>query len=184
MVKIAVIGVESTGKSLLSKQLAAYFDAPLLTEYAREYLLLNGNEYDYADFLEIAQGQALQEKKASIEFSNKKMLILDTDFIVIKLWSEIAFNHTEKWIDEYLLSNLADLYLICTPNIPWVQDGLREYPILQDRIDINQLYINTLHQYNCNFNLINDSDFSLRFQQAKNAIKEFFKLNSQALNSK
>lgn len=59
--KIVIIGPESTGKTILSEQLARHFDTMWCPEYAREYLLQNGIQYNYDDLLKIAQGQVVME---------------------------------------------------------------------------------------------------------------------------
>jgi nicotinamide riboside kinase len=47
--KIALTGPESSGKSTLARQLATYFDAPVVPEYARLFLSLLGRPYVEAD---------------------------------------------------------------------------------------------------------------------------------------
>ena len=51
MKKIVTIGPESTGKSTLCEQLAQHYDSMWCPEFAREYLLTNGKNYDYDDLL-------------------------------------------------------------------------------------------------------------------------------------
>ena len=52
--KIVVIGPESTGKSTLCKQLAEYYKTIWCPEFAREYLIKYGKDYNYNDLLTIA----------------------------------------------------------------------------------------------------------------------------------
>jgi len=63
IIKIVVIGPESTGKSTLSEQLADHYHTSWCPEYAREYLLKHGTSYSYDDLLTIAQGQIKLEEK-------------------------------------------------------------------------------------------------------------------------
>lgn len=65
--KIVVIGPESTGKSTLCEQLAQHYDTAWCPEFARDYLLSNGTNYDYEDLLTIAMGQLELED----EYTNK-----------------------------------------------------------------------------------------------------------------
>ena len=69
--KIVVVGPESTGKSTLSEQLAAHFNAKWLPEYAREYLLTNGKEYTINDLLVIAKKQ-IETEDQQIEEMEKE----------------------------------------------------------------------------------------------------------------
>src|SRR5882757_6892493 len=101
--KIVVIGPESTGKSTLCEGLAAHFAAKGPTdwvpEYAREYLLKHGKNYQYPELLTIAKGQvALEEAHAAaldLRMENKDkgpgcgrapLLFIDTDMYVMKVW--------------------------------------------------------------------------------------------------
>ena len=59
--KIVVIGPESTGKSTLCEELARYFETNWCPEFAREYLLTNGTDYNFDDLLTIARGQIAME---------------------------------------------------------------------------------------------------------------------------
>ena len=64
--KFVVIGPESTGKSTLCSQLAAYYKTNWVPEYAREYLEKNGTEYSYDDLLTIAKGQINLEEQCKM----------------------------------------------------------------------------------------------------------------------
>ena len=63
MKKIVIIGPESTGKSTLCKQLAAYYQTLWVPEFAREYLLALKTQYTFEDLLIIARGQTALEDK-------------------------------------------------------------------------------------------------------------------------
>ena len=56
LIKIAVIGPESTGKSTLTEQLANHYRTAWCPEFAREYLKENGTDYSFDDLLNIARG--------------------------------------------------------------------------------------------------------------------------------
>ena len=61
--KIVTIGPESTGKSTLCEQLAQHYNTMWCPEFAREYLLTHGTDYNFDDLLNIAKGQlALEEE--------------------------------------------------------------------------------------------------------------------------
>lgn len=123
--------------------LAKHFSTLWCPEYAREYLLNNGVAYNYDTLLEIAKGQiALEEKherlvNASCQHANQKMLFIDTDMYVIKIWSEFVFNKCQSYILHQIATRPYDLYLLCKPDLPWQYDVLREAPRIETR---NQLY--------------------------------------------
>lgn len=142
MIKIVVVGPESTGKSTISAELAAHFSTIWCREYAREYLLQYGTSYSFDDLLTIAQGQISLEEKATKELlllqakQNKKqipVLFIDTDMYVMKVWCEFVFEKCHPWILNQIVERNYDGYLLCKPDLPWVKDTLREYPDYQTR---------------------------------------------------
>lgn len=136
--KIVVIGPESTGKSTLSAALAAVLHTVWVPEYAREYLEPRANEYDYQDLLRIADGQTEQEDRLEKEASG--CLVCDTDLYVIKVWSEHRYGKVEDRILQEIAARRYDLYLLCSPDIPWAADPLREYPEPEMRYYFYQIY--------------------------------------------
>ncbi|MEP6583416.1 MAG: ATP-binding protein [Ginsengibacter sp.] len=141
--KFVIIGPESTGKSVLCGQLAEHYKTQWLPEYAREYLLKNGTDYSYEDLLIIAKGQiGLEEKfiqKVKSETGNS-MLFIDTDMYVMKVWSEYVFNKCHNWILNRIAERCYDGYILCSPDIDWVADELREYPDLATRQKLYYYY--------------------------------------------
>ncbi|MGV3538745.1 MAG: AAA family ATPase [Rufibacter sp.] len=127
--KIAVTGPESTGKSTLSQQLAQHYGAPWVPEYAREYLDLLGRPYEAHDLEEIAKGQLERWQQAAAE--NPPLLFLDTELLVLKIWSEHAYGVCAPFILEQLKKQTVDLYLLSDIDLPWEPDPLREHPHLR-----------------------------------------------------
>ncbi|NDE09994.1 MAG: ATPase [Chitinophagia bacterium] len=146
IIKVVVIGPESTGKSSLCEQLANHYNTEWVKEYAREYLLANGTEYSYDNLLEIAEGQfalenaAIQAAKDKIKNANEsnstsssELILIDTNMYVLKVWCEFVFDKCHPWILNQIVENSYDLYLLCNIDLPWVKDELREYPDLEIR---------------------------------------------------
>lgn len=148
--KIIVIGPESTGKSVLAEKLASYYHTIWCPEYAREYLIVLGRKYNYDDLLVIAQKQSeLAEKYTTDAIQKKyKSIFFDTDMHVMKVWSEVVFGKCDPWILQQAATQDCDLYLLCKPDIPWIDDGLREYPEIQMRNDLYKIYKETLSRQN------------------------------------
>jgi NadR type nicotinamide-nucleotide adenylyltransferase len=138
--KIVVLGPESTGKSTLCKKLAEHYNTLWVPEYAREYLEKNGVDYTYNDLLTIAIGQIELEENffknlnSNIQHSpitplgDTRLLFIDTDMYVMKVWSEFVFNKCHNWILNRIAERKYDVYLLCDVDLPWVKDALREYP--------------------------------------------------------
>ena len=159
--KVVVIGPESTGKSTLCHQLAAHYQTIWCAEYAREYLLNNGTDYTFDDLLTIARGQLLLQddaekrivnnalsnnydelllKRSQLEAQSSKLLFIDTDMYVMKVWCEYVFGKCHQFILDEIVQRKYDLYLLCKPDIAWVKDELREYPDEQVRTELYHIY--------------------------------------------
>jgi len=139
--KIAIIGPESTGKSTLCEQLAAYYKTQWVPEYAREHLVKYGMKYSYDDLLTIAHQQvALEEKYLSGAGPNQRTLFIDTEMYVMKVWCEFVFGQCHSWILEQIAQRKYDLYLLCNIDLPWSLDPLREYPDIKPRQELYHIY--------------------------------------------
>lgn len=137
--KVVIIGPESTGKSMLSEQLAKHYNTRWVPEYAREYLLKHGSNYSYDDLLTIAKGQLALEEKVSSEV-NKPLVFIDTDMYVMKVWCEFVFGKCHRFILDQIVERKYDLYLLCNVDLEWVKDELREYPDLESRLRLYYMY--------------------------------------------
>ncbi|WP_205501803.1 AAA family ATPase [Rufibacter psychrotolerans] len=129
MIKIAITGPESTGKSTLAAQLAHHFGGAWVPEYARTYLESLGRPYQAPDLEAIARGQLAlwqaEEKKGA------PLLFLDTEMLVLKIWSEHAYDECAPFIQQQLRRQQVDLYLLMGIDLPWQPDPQREHPHLR-----------------------------------------------------
>ena len=154
--KFVVIGPESTGKTTLCNKLAKYYHTLWVPEYAREHLLKNGTQYSYEDLLVIAKrqveleeagiSQLIKTSKATPVMQGdagnsvqefRKLLFIDTDMYVMKVWCEYVFNKCHTWILNRIVERKYHGYILCNPDIEWVRDELREYP---DKLTREKLY--------------------------------------------
>ncbi len=148
--KIVILGPESTGKSTLCEQLAQHYETMWCPEFAREYLLVNGTNYDFEDLEIIAKGQlALEDEYATmLENQSETMmengehlpLFIDTNMYVAKVWCEFVFEKCHRFILDEIVKRQYDLYLLCNIDLPWVKDELREYPDLASRKKLYNIY--------------------------------------------
>ncbi|WP_245893248.1 AAA family ATPase [Parapedobacter indicus] len=131
MVKIAVVGPESTGKSTLAEALARHYGTVCVPEYAREYCRdLKGN-YSLQDELNMFYGQLALERSL-IPLAQNNLLICDTMFLTIKVWCDYLFGDTPSVVTDKLKSAHYDLYLLMDIDLPWVDDPLRDFPHLRE----------------------------------------------------
>ncbi|TPG67191.1 AAA family ATPase [Hymenobacter nivis] len=133
MLRLALTGPESTGKSTLSQQLAAHYGAPWVPEYARTYLTGRRPPYALADLEAIAHGQLAAEAaaEAAATATGGPLLVCDTNLLVIKVWAEHAFGHCPAWIAAAVAQPRYDLVLLLGVDVPWEPDPLREHPQLR-----------------------------------------------------
>jgi NadR type nicotinamide-nucleotide adenylyltransferase len=139
--KVCVIGPECTGKTVLSAALASRLNTVWVEEYARAYLnRLKPQPYAEADLLKIAHGQLRMEDEWLVNAN--KILVCDTNPIVIKVWSEFKYGTCDKIILDMIAERKYDLYLLTYIDIPWVADPLREHP--DRREELYNIYLNEM----------------------------------------
>ncbi len=123
--RVAVVGAESTGKTTLATMLADRFATTWVPEYGRTYSEVRGltDPWTSAEFVHIAERQAALEDAAAL--GANRVLICDTDVLATGIWHE-------RYVDRRRLPALdglvrpVDLYLLTEPDVPWVDDGLRD----------------------------------------------------------
>jgi len=170
LIRIAVTGPESTGKSQLSRELAAHYNTVFVPEYAREYIDQLHREYNFEDLDIIAKGQIAAQEHA--EKKANRLLICDTELTVIKIWAEHKYHKCPLWVSENLLNYSYDLYLLCNVDIPWESDPQREHPQL--RSYFFDWYYKELKDRDARVEIIEGTGIS-RFNKAKEAIEKMLK---------
>ncbi|MFV5687779.1 DUF4301 family protein [Flavobacterium sp. ZT3R25] len=130
IIKIALFGPESTGKTTLAKQLAEYYNTEWVPEFARDYLQEKWNKNqlicDVDDMLPIAYGQTQLENK-SLLIANK-YLFCDTNLMVTKVFSEVYYNYCDPLLGEAAREHEYDLFFLTDIDVPWEKDDLRDSP--------------------------------------------------------
>lgn len=126
IIRVAVIGPESSGKSELCSNLAMHYITNWVPEFARIYLKDLQQPYTADDILNIYKTQFEQEKQ--LIHAAEKFIFIDTEFIIAKVWCENAFQLSPDYFHEMIVNYPYDLYLLTAPDLPWVFDPLRENP--------------------------------------------------------
>ena len=130
IIKIAIFGPESTGKTTLATQLAEYYKTVWVPEFARDYLqekLDSGRGIcDIDDMLPIAYGQTKLENESAL-IANK-YLFCDTNLLVTKVFSELYYNFCDSLLDKAARAHQYDLFFLTDIDVPWEDDGLRDSP--------------------------------------------------------
>lgn len=126
LIKIAIVGPESSGKTFLAEKLAAHYNCLWVPEYAREYLEKFTAPYTKEDVESIAKGQISDEDAVAAQ--SKQLLMCDTNLLVIKIWMDDKYGSTPAWIEEEIMRRKYDFHLLTAPDIPYEDDPLRENP--------------------------------------------------------
>jgi len=167
--RIAITGPESTGKSILTEQLAKHFQAIWVPEYARTYLDSKNGSYTYADILKIAKTQLAQMEEVSA--NSKDLIFFDTELIVTKIWCEFKYGKCHPWITKHIPEQNIDLYLLMNIDLPWQPDPQREHP--DKRNILFNLYKEELEKQNFPYQIISGTGRQ-RTDNAINAIRRRF----------
>ena len=127
--RVCLLGPESTGKSTGATMLAQVHDTLSIPEYGRTYdaVIRIGEGWTEADFVAIARGHAgiRQEvcKRAGW------IVFEDTDLIQTLVWAEYLLGAPLSCEADLLAGFVpADLYLLLSPDVAWIDDGTRYAP--------------------------------------------------------
>jgi len=175
VIKVVLFGPESTGKTILSEQLARHYNTVWVPEYAREYLQEKWNNErktcENSDLLPIAFGQMKLENK--LVKRADKVLICDTDLLETKVYSEEFYGgFVDPKLEKAAIDNTYDLYLLTYIDTPWEADDLRDRP--QQRQEMFDAFKNALKKYNRPYILVK-GDKKIRLQTAIKAIDKLLK---------
>jgi len=162
---IVITGPESSGKTTLFEQLKILSGFNYIPEYSRTYLEKIKRPYHYNDILQIANHYVNELKSFS---QNKLAVVSDTDLLTLQIWCEYKYKKCHPFIIKNLKINPPDLYLICSPNIPWELDPQRENP--HDRTELYNIHLNKIKELGISFEII-EGDLSKRLIQSKKILQ-------------
>jgi NadR type nicotinamide-nucleotide adenylyltransferase len=124
--RVVLIGPESSGKTSIAAALSQAFGAPWTPEAAREFAAWSAVPLS-ADTVEPIA-------RLSMAFENgarrgaPALLIRDTDLLSTIVYARHYYGDVAPWIVDEARTRLADLYLLCAPDLPWLADGIRDRP--------------------------------------------------------
>lgn len=145
--KVVVFGPESTGKTTLSKQLAAHYHTLWVPEFSRTYAinkLKEGKSLTKEDVLPIAYGQ--MELENEVNKKAKNLLIYDTNLLETLVYSKSIYNnYCPSSLENAVLENHYDLYLLTYIDVPWEYDAIRDCD--SDRLKQFKIFESILKDY-------------------------------------
>ncbi len=169
--KVVLLGTESTGKTTLTEQLAAHFQAPYVLEAGRD-LITDSTDFSRADLLAVATEHARRIAQAVGEAG--PLLFVDTDVYITQSYAQFAWGELLTLPNEVYALNRADLYLYLAADVPYVQDGTRLPAAERQRLDHS--HRQTLTQFNIPFIEISGS-WAQRFEQAVHLVEKLLQMN-------
>lgn len=158
--KIAILGSESTGKSILTEKLAEHYNTAYVPEMARQ-IINHTNDCTYQNLKQIASLQA--ETIVEKEKIANRILFCDTELIITKSYSRFLFDrelYVSEWIEQ---TNRFHLYLFLETDVAFVQDGTRLSGA--ERVRLNNFHKEELGKAGKHYVIIN-GDWEERFKAA------------------
>lgn len=148
--RVCVIGAESTGTTTLAHALAEHYQTNWVPEYGRFYTegkLLDQEhsaEWLSHEFKVIADLQNRTEDE--LARTCNKVLFCDTDAFATELWHERYMEYSSPAVRAYSENRSYGLYIVTAPDIPFVQDGLRDGEHIRQQM--HKRFIEELKQRN------------------------------------
>ncbi|PRD52572.1 AAA family ATPase [Sphingobacterium gobiense] len=173
MMKIAVVGPESTGKSTMAQHLAHVLGTVCVPEYARYYCRKLNREYTLQDEVNMFYGQIALEDSL-IPLAKNDILVCDTTMLTVKIWSDHLFHSTPQEVTDEIKSRKYDFYLLMDIDLPWEDDPLRDFP--EQREHFMRIWKKELKALDASYKIISGAGDE-RLKNGLNAVDLFLKNN-------
>lgn len=172
--KIAILGPESVGKTVLTEKISNRFHTNFVPEYGR-LVYESKNRVDLDDFMKISVGrQSLEDWM--VKFSNK-IIFLDTEDIVTYIFSKLYYPKEYRKYEDYFLEKIKkhryDLYILLRPDCDVVQDGTRNF--LSNRWNHFKLLKDFMVSFNIDFVEVS-GNWDERYKKSISIIQEKFNI--------
>jgi nicotinamide riboside kinase len=138
VVKIALLGAESTGKTRLAGELAAHLrgqgrSVAVVPEVLREWCELEQRTPRPEEQLPIAQEQ---ERRVDAAAASAQVVIADTTALMVAIYSAMLFEDGSLYQFALARQRSYALTLLTGLDLPWVADGLqRDGPHVREPVD-------------------------------------------------
>ncbi|WP_293731367.1 multifunctional transcriptional regulator/nicotinamide-nucleotide adenylyltransferase/ribosylnicotinamide kinase NadR [uncultured Actinobacillus sp.] len=171
---IAILGGESSGKSVLVNKLATVFNTTSAWEYGREFVFeqLGGDEQamQYSDYPQMALGH-----QKYVDYAVRhahKVAFIDTDYITTQAFCIQYEGKSHPFLDSMIKEYPFDVTILLNNNTKWVNDGLRSLGSARQRQRFQQLLKKLLDKYNVPYIEITSPSYLERYNQAKEIVEK------------
>lgn len=140
VLKVLIVGLESTGKSTLTKVLAKIFNTAWVEEYGRTFCEedMAGDEMSLEfDHYALIAAKRFQMEQDELLRANR-VLFSDTSAIITQMFCELYEGKRHPLVEEYCHLENYDLVLYLQSDIEWVNDGLRGQSGGVDKLNKNK----------------------------------------------
>ena len=176
--KVLIVGGESTGKSVLTQNLAIAYNTNFVSEVGRETCEYAGGE-EYMIVEDLYENLLRQKTDVmnAVKKSNR-VLFVDTDALTTAFYADFLLKSNDEYTKCRKLAesinaiNGWDLILFLEPTVEFVQDGTRSEEIALDRKKYSNQIKQLFDKYNMKYYCIG-GDYIDRFIKAKELIKEY-----------
>jgi len=169
--KIAIVGTESTGKTILAEQLANHYNTVWCPELGDQ--IVNKTEECTLDDIKLIGSEHAKHIIKYTRLANK-LLFIDTDLSITKSYSKFLFNNIpefEPWIEQ---ANKADYYIFLSSDAPYVDNGRRLKKEERDILEKSHLEI--LNKNEIKYDSFScELGYEYRLNQITNVIDKFIK---------
>ena len=164
--RIAILGAESSGKSVLAEALAQHYKTVWAPEYLREFVDQHQRAPKEEEQILIAQSQL--ERETVLTAQANQWLFCDTTPLMTAMYSRHYFKRVDAELTALESRHDYDFTLVTAPDFPWTADGLqRESAAVREHI--HQELVQMLDEREIPFLLV-DGSLSNRVEQVQFAL--------------
>jgi HTH-type transcriptional repressor of NAD biosynthesis genes len=188
--KFIFVGPESTGKTTLCQYLSNKYSTPWVSEMCRIVAEektsninpnINAKDINFNfildDFINMANRQNYEENLLTQKANN--ILICDNDSFALTVWCE---RYLGKYYNEIYdiykkanyLENEKKIYILTKPNVPFIQDGLRDGEHIRDWM--YNKFLEEFKNKNIKYYIIDSPNYDERLSQAIKIIEDNLKI--------
>lgn len=151
LLRVALLGAESSGKSTLAAALAGEYNTLWVPEYLREFVETEGRVPYESDQCRIARIQQERENAAAAHAT--RFLFCDTTPLMTALYSRFYWGRVDEQLAKLEKTHDYALTLVSAPDSPWMADGLQRESE-QVRQSIHEQVLQTLAERGIAYTLV------------------------------